>query len=439
VEIARVAPSPEAPGRVDVTVTVADQAGTTVRDGKPVTLHSGAFDLRLSRDGQLAGWRDGALPLDGQGRATVTFTGIRLPQGEGGEAVEFSAYAFNADRVKSATARQGYVPPAATAAAPPRRAYLVNIGVNAYANPAWDLRFAANDARRLQQALAGRLAQGGEFAEVVPVTLVSEARRQGRQRVVTSELATRSNVQAVLDLLAGREVPAETVAAIPGAQRLRPATPDDLVLISFSGHGYAGERGVFHLLTADAATGQGRQVTEEMLLRSVSSEELSKWLREVDAGELELIIDACHSAASVEGEGFKPGPMGSRGLGQLAYDKGMKVLAASQSAEVALEAAELEQGLLTYALVRDGLEAGQADFRPRDETVRMGEWLAYAVERVPALHDELQRGEVQSFGREAAARAVPGLDPQLFEGRRELQQPSLFDFRRRGREAALAR
>jgi hypothetical protein len=40
-----------------------------------------------------------------------------------------------------------------------------------------------------------------------------------------------------------------------------------------------------------------------------------------------IIIDACHSAASFEGEGFKPGPMGSRGLGQLAYDKRIRILA----------------------------------------------------------------------------------------------------------------
>ena len=50
-----------------------------------------------------------------------------------------------------------------------------------------------------------------------------------------------------------------------------------------------------------------------------------------------MIVDACHSAASVDEAGFKPGPMGSRGLGQLAYDKGMRILAASQADDVALE------------------------------------------------------------------------------------------------------
>ena len=54
--------------------------------------------------------------------------------------------------------------------------------------------------------------------------------------------------------------------------------------------------------------------------------------------ELVLIVDACPtSAASIESEGFKPGPLGSRGLGQLAYDKRMRVLAASQSDQAARE------------------------------------------------------------------------------------------------------
>ena len=71
----------------------------------------------------------------------------------------------------------------------------------------------------------------------------------------------------------------------------------------------------------------------ELLKRSISSKELSLWLSPVDAEQ--MVVDACHSAASIESEGFKPGPLGSKGLGQLAYDKRMRVLAASQSDQAA--------------------------------------------------------------------------------------------------------
>jgi hypothetical protein len=106
-----------------------------------------------------------------------------------------------------------------------------------------------------------------------------------------------------------------------------------------------------------------------------------------------LVIDACHSAAVVEQPWFKPGPMGSRGLGQLAYDKRMRVLAASQADDFAIEAGELRQGLLTYALTKDGLEAKEADFQPKDGKITLGEWLAYGAERVPQLHEKIRKRE----------------------------------------------
>ena len=119
-----------------------------------------------------------------------------------------------------------------------------------------------------------------------------------------------------------------------------------------------------------------------------------------------LVIDACHSARSVDQPWFKPGPMGSRGLGQLAYDKRMRVLAASQADDFAIEDKDLKHGLLTYALVEDGLVRGLADFQPRDGDISVGEWLAFAVQRVPELHKRLRNNQPIETG-DAAAHA-PG-------------------------------
>ena len=85
-------------------------------------------------------------------------------------------------------------------------------------------------------------------------------------------------------------------------------------------------------------------------------------------------VDTCHSASSVAPPGYKHGPFGSRGLGQLAYDKGLQVLAASQSEQVALEIRDLKHGLLTYALVQDGLAKRGA--ATADGTVTIGELAA---------------------------------------------------------------
>ncbi|HVF66209.1 MAG TPA: hypothetical protein VM914_01005, partial [Pyrinomonadaceae bacterium] len=403
-------------------------ARVTVEASRPAD-GSGVYDLRLFRDGRLVAYAPtdgGALKTDAQtGKATVTFDDVRLPragvegvkdeadadpdsdanEGARAGAVEFSAYAFNEDRVKSPTARASFTPPVRLPASK-GRAYVISVGVNAYENEDWDLRFAANDARRLQEVVAARVREGGEYEEVLSVPLISDYATEGGRkvspRVFKEQNATKRNFRAVLDLLAGRAVDGETLKSIPDADKLRRATPEDLVLVSFSSHGYADERGSFYLFASDAGASSN---LADALARAISSDELGAWLRDVDAGELILVVDACHSAASVQGEGFKPGPMGSRGLGQLSYDKGMRILTSTQADDVALESALVEQGLLTYALTRDGLEAARADFRPKDARITVAEWLAYGVERVPALHAEVeQRLGLMKAGGAAAGR-----------------------------------
>lgn len=149
-----------------------------------------------------------------------------------------------------------------------------------------------------------------------------------------------------------------------------------------------------------------------------------------------MIADACHSAAVVDVAGFKPGPMGSRGLGQLAYDKRMRILASTQADDVALESNLIRQGLLTYALVHDGIEAEQADFMPRDKVITLSEWLEFAVDRVPRLYEEVRKGTVQDYGREGATRGLVVVNRQSLVTRPP-QRPSLFDFSKKTRQVVL--
>lgn len=434
VAISRIDPVPGASDKVNVTVEVGRGEGEFTRNGEKLKLSTGVYDLRLFRDGQLVGYapqQGGELGVDPQtGRRTVMFTGISLPRQPGKTRIEFSAYAFNVDRIKSATARRGFDYPAPQSPVK-GRAYVVSVGVNAYQNPDWNLQFAANDARRIQQVLARQLSRRGVYAEVVAIPLISDHAQEGKPG---PQLATKDNLRQVLALLAGKPVPGADRQAIPNAAAIRPATPDDLLIVSFSGHGYAAEKGEFHLLPQDIGAGRGRSVTDEVLRRSISSAELSEWLRDVDAGEMVMIIDACYSAASVEAQGFKPGPMGSRGLGQLAFDKGMRILAASQADDIALESNLLKQGLLTHALANDGIEAARADFRPVDRRISLAEWLAFGVVRVPALYLEVKSGSVsvvQADGR-GATRISTADTAQRIAKRRNLQRPALFDFSRRG-------
>ncbi|MBC7930343.1 MAG: caspase family protein [Rubrivivax sp.] len=460
----------ERPELVNVTIEVSKAKGDTAQGALASASESGVHDLRLFRDGQLVGYspsEGGEVKTDaGDGKATITFNDIKLPRRADSSEVELTAYAFNEDRVKSLTARQTYRPQVRPQAMK-GRAYVISVGVNAYENESWDLRFAANDARRLQEVVAERIARAGEHEEIVRVPLVSDYElkegRKSQPRVITEMTATKANFKAVLDALAGKTFDKEALKKIPNADKLRQATPEDLVIISFSSHGYADERGTFYLLASD--TGAGAEM-RDALSRAISSDELSLWLRDVDAGELVMVVDACHSAASVQGEGFKPGPMGSRGLGQLSYDKGMRILTSTQADNVALESGLIEQGLLTYALTHDGIESGRADFRPRNREITVAEWLAYGVERVPALYAEVElrlaeinagrakvgdglggdsQAKVVVFAARDVAAGAPGGSKGLAVSipvsgeTTKTQQPALFDFARRRREALLAK
>ena len=153
-----------------------------------------------------------------------------------------------------------------------------------------------------------------------------------------------------------------------------------------------------------------------------------------------MIIDACHSSAAVQGDGFKPGPMGSRGLGQLAYDKDMKILSATQANNVALELGSLEQGLLSYALLEDGINRSLAD-ADKDKKLFPAEWLTYAEERVPELYEEVKTGKRSILVNGKAAKDGERKSVFVKEKRQKsnlnLQRPSLFDFKRRDRKSSL--
>ena len=81
--------------------------------------------------------------------------------------------------------------------------------------------------------------------------------------------------------------------------------------------------------------------------------------------------------------------MNSKGLAQLAYEKGMYILTASQSYQAAQEASQLGHGFLTYSLVEEGLKTRKADSPPFDGQIDEREWLDFATNRVPQLQQEL--------------------------------------------------
>jgi len=330
-----------------------------------------------------------------------------------GKELAFSAYAFNEDRVKSESAVFAWKPPRQKPR--PRRAFVLTIGVDSYDAPRLvDLSFAVADAKLISGGLAA--IPGYEMRHASLITTSN--------RAVTSE-----HIQNALSLLGGLQVDKareSLTAAGHDVAQLDEASPDDVVIISFSGHGFADTSGNFALLPSDTAWQPGP--AGPALETTVTADDLTLWLRYINAADIAFIIDACHSGAAVDTPDFKPGPMGDPGLGQLAYDKLIRILAATQADDVAMESANLRQGLLTASLsegLQPSTQPGAAQLladEDEDGTVGLDEWLRYAVERLPSLSEEARRG-----GPAMAARGVrlvmrtPAAPPRV-------QEPSLFDF-----------
>ena len=400
--------------------------------GEPTRQESEAWDLHVFRDGQLVTRIAGTLLEPAERHKTFQIDPINIPR-TGADQVVFSAYAFNKDRVKSQTTQLTYpLPPDII---PQKgRAYLISIGVNVYEDPQWNLNFAVNDARDMQSSLTMHLSARDQY-DVIPIQLIADEH---------SSTATRAHFNAVIDQLAGREAKhPQALREIPDYERLSEARPEDLILFSFAGHGFTGDgtlgdQGAFYFLFSDIGP-DATPITAEVLDRTLSSESLTQWLTEVDAGDMIFIIDACHSAASVEGAGFKPGPMGSRGLGQMAYNKGMLIMAASAADDVALESESLEQGLLTYVLIEEGLnkqkaDFGSANFNQEDAVIKLQEWLQYGAARVPELARAIAEGKHRGF---SLTRGPRGERVDVKPDEVTYQQPAVFNYRKRASDIVL--
>ncbi len=347
-----------------------------VSEAAPDTAHpagSGARDVRLFRNGSLLkAWRGDV--LSSQFSVTLEET-VSVVGGEN----HFVAYAFNRDNIKSADVsllvngsdrlkRKG-------------TAYVLAVGINEYANSNYNLKYAVADAQVFGDTVLQKQTKLGNFSRIEVIPLLNQE-------------ATRANILAALARLAGRD--SQSPPNLPAAlNRIKPAEPEDAVIVYFAGHGTA-QKARFYLIPHDLGyTGPQDGLDEAglntLLAHSISDRELEQAFEHIDAGDLLMVIDACNSGQALESEEKRRGPMNSKGLAQLAYEKGIYLLTAAQGYQAALEAAELGHGFLTYALVEEGLKSAAAD-ENQDGNVFVREWLDYAVERVPEMQSAALQG-----------------------------------------------
>ena len=181
------------------------------------------------------------------------------------------------------------------------------VGIDRYPRPLPRLSFARADAMALAALLEDNFG--------------------GTSRLLTDDEATLANIQSALDDLAGSE-------------------PEDLVVISFSGHGTPQHQLSPFDFQPDEPGGS-----------SLHLDELASALDRVPARQLIVVLDCCFADGFGGARVFAPvqerAPVEDRSsLLRLSGGSGRIVLTASNAGEPALEAAEYGHGLLTYYLIK---------------------------------------------------------------------------------------
>ena len=368
------------------------------------TSGSGALDVRLFRNGSLLKiWRGDVLS---KGNQQVLETSVPVVAGVN----QLTAYTFNRDNIKSPDATLSVT--GAASLRRPATAYIFAVGLNTYENAGYNLKYAVADANDFSTVLSREQNVLGRFARVEIIPL-------------TNQQATKANILYVLHRLAGIEEPAPAEAPTELA-KIKAAEPEDAVVVFFAGHGLA-YQSRFYMLPHDLGfLGLRRRMTEanfeSIMAHSISDRELEQAFEKVNASQILFVIDACNSGQALEAEEARRGPMNSKGLAQLAYEKGIYILAAAQSYQAAQEVDVLGHGLLTYALIEEGLKKADADRAPKDGRVLLREWLDYATERVPQFQEEKMQ-QARDAGKNLAF--VEGEEARELL-KRNLQRPRSF-------------
>lgn len=253
--------------------------------------------------------------------------------------------------------------------APEVRLFGLFVGVGDYVGNARDLKAPPSDANRLRFAIES--VSSGLLRDRVELTTMVTAPG-------AAIAPTRANILKWFDDVSKK------------------ATSSDILLVFFAGHGMdkIGPLSGYYFLTAEANPDVLSAATIGTM--SISGEDLRARLQQIAANKQVVILDTCHSGAAA-GAVLEATDRSVSGDFQRAWEAikdatGTWMLAGSAADQQSYESANVEHGVLTYALLEaidraspEGLRAGQGD----DLFVDVERWLSYAANRVESLKNEV--------------------------------------------------
>ncbi|MBL7808053.1 MAG: caspase family protein, partial [Saprospiraceae bacterium] len=249
------------------------------------------------------------------------------------------------------------------------RLFAIIVGTADYSGEKLDLKYADQDATSIAAALnaAGQQLFGND----VQLKLLSTKSNVSAELAgsVQSDISTKANIKAAFDAFAQQ------------------AQPTDVLVLYFSGHGITygeAEKAQFYYLTKDIAS-EDLSDPEIRSKLTISSNELTDWIKGIAAQKQVLILDACNSGKIVETLstiGKKDlNPSQVRALDRMKDRTGMFILTGSAANMVSYEASQFGQGLLTYSLLQGMSGLALTD----DKRVDVMTLFQYSRDKVPEL------------------------------------------------------
>ncbi len=253
--------------------------------------------------------------------------------------------------------------------------YLISIGVSDYENNQYNLKYAGKDASDIKELFQKN--SNATFEKIHVKTLLNEE-------------VTRQNIMGLKSFL-------------QNAQR------DDIVIISFAGHGILDTSYNYYLATNDLDFNNPS-------IKGLPYEELESLLDGVVPLKKILLIDACHSGeidkelvveATKKNVSMKKVGRGAEAeyvlneeqvissdlykelFNDLRRGTGATVISASGGLDVAYESSEYQNGLFTYCLLH-GLQSMKADLN-KDGQIMLSELQSFLYENVVSLSKGTQR------------------------------------------------
>ena len=373
----------------DVAVTVSTAAGK-----------GGEASVRLFRNGLLVKrWQHVDLPSP-SGNVTLDWK-VRLVPGMN----HLISYSYDEQGKKSADATLDCEGPKTV---PPGVLHLLMVGINTYkSDPSLQLTYAEADANLMGEVFAAQRAQiNREEQEMVSHP---EWKYAPEDRETIDRASGPVDLRPLLSAKATRKNILNTIAKL-----VSEAQPQDTIIIFFAGHGIT--RGKTFYFPASDISGFDERYTldtvpEQILASgSISDKDLEAALEPLDVRSSALIMDACESGqlllASTD---TRRGQVDAHGFAQLAFEKGIALLAAAPSKSEAKEGSDIGHGWLTYALAFQGLENAKARVSEVNGNIYLGDLLSYADKEVPKYI--AQRPALYVPSESYVARTLVGMGP----------------------------